>query len=165
MHGSSVTNPLGDPVFGVLLVAHVGVAAVGFGAMVATGVQGWRAGREPDPARAEALRRYFRPGVNWAARTVYLVPVLGVALVADSGGAYGFGDRFVDIGLAVWVVSVALAETVLWPAERQVQRVLRDGWPDGGDAGLHRACRQLAWCAPALTALFAVAAAVMAARP
>lgn len=161
MYGASVTNP----VFGVLLVVHIAVAVVGFGAMVATGVQGWRLGRAEDPAEAEGLRRYFRPGVNWAARAVYLVPVLGVALVVDSGGTYHVTDPFVEVGLGVWVVAVALAETVLWPAERQVQQAMRHGWPGRPGAGLDRACRQLARTAPVLAALFLAAVVVMAAKP
>lgn len=120
MSDASITSPA----FGVLLVGHVAAALVGFGALGATGMQGWRLGRTRDPERVAALRRYFRPGVNWAARCIYLVPVFGVALVAASGGTYRVGDPFVEVGLGLWVVAVLAAELVVWPAERQVQQAL-----------------------------------------
>ena len=72
----------------------------------------------------DALVRYYRPGVNWVGRVLFLVPVLGVALVAMSGGEWGRSDAWVTIGLAaVGGVAVA-AEAVLWPAERRLQ----EGW-------------------------------------
>lgn len=125
-----------DPVFGVVLVFHVLAALVGFGALVISGLQGLLLARARDAARVEGLRRFFRPGTNWAARAVYLVPALGAALVAIGRRQYGFGDGFVVTGLAVWATTVLLAETVLWPAERRVQAALHPRGRDrraGGD--------------------------------
>lgn len=160
MLGSATSRPL----FGILLAAHVGVALGGFGALVTTGVQGYRLGRVRDPQTAATLRRYFRPGTNWAARTLYLVPVLGVALVEASGGTYRFDDRFVEIGLALWAVAVAIAEAVLWPAERRVQRALAAGWPEVAATDVQADCRRLTWSAAVLTVIFLVAVVVMAGR-
>lgn len=181
MSDASITSPA----FGVLLVGHVAAALVGFGALGATGMQGWRLGRTRDPERVAALRRYFRPGVNWAARCIYLVPLFGVALVATSGGTYRVGDPFVEVGLGLWVVAVLAAELVVWPAERQVQQALAaepaavpgspvPGSPVAGSpvsgpvvpgTALARSCRQLAASVPVVVVLFAGAVAVMAARP
>lgn len=113
-----------SPVFGILLVAHITAALVGFGALGATGIQGWRLARTRDPARLVAIRRYFRPGVNWAARCVYLVPVFGVALIVASGGTYRPEDTFVQVGIGLWVAAVLTGELLVWPAERVVQRAL-----------------------------------------
>ena len=61
----------------------------------------------------EPLRRYFRPGVNWAGRTVYGIPVFGFALLAMSQGAYALGDGWVLGGLALFVAFALLAEGVV----------------------------------------------------
>jgi hypothetical protein len=50
--------------------------------------------------------------------------VLGVALIAMSGGQWGYSDLWVTIGLGVWVVVAMLAEGVLWPAERRLQELV-----------------------------------------
>lgn len=152
------------PLFGVLLALHVAVALGGFGALMVTGVQAWRLMRVTDTTTAEQLRRFFRPGTNWAARTLYLVPVLGAALVVTSGGADRFSDPFVETGLGLWACAVVLAEAVLWPAERRVQRMLAAGWPDRPSAELRRDCGRMAASAAVLTVIFLVAVVVMAGR-
>lgn len=128
-HGAVAGPPVTNPLFGIVLVLHITAALVGFGALAVTALQAHRLGRTSDPTLLATLRRYFRPGVNWAARAVYLVPLLGATLVGLSGGTYRFGDTFVEIGLVLWLVTVLLAEAVLWPAERQVQQALRPPAP------------------------------------
>jgi len=133
--------------------------------MVMTGVQGARLRRGPRGRSAAALARYFGPGVNWAARAVYLVPVFGLLLVAMSRGAFDLHDLFVDIGLAIWLASVLVAELVLWPGERRIQQILAGGWPAEIDGELDRVCRQVAWSAPVLALAFVGAASVMVLKP
>jgi hypothetical protein len=70
---------------------------------------------------SETLQRYFRPGVNWAGRTIYGIPVFGFALLGMSQGAYAVTDAWVLLGLLLFVGVALLAECVLWPAERRVQ--------------------------------------------
>ncbi len=161
----AATHAPTGPAFSVVLVLHVLAAAVGYGAMVMTGVQADRVRRGPRAPGAESARAFFRSGANWAARAVYLVPVLGVSLVAMSRGAFGVGDTFVDVGLGVWVASVTVAETVLWPAERAVQRALRDGWPDDDLAPLARECRRVTRASAFLGTAFVGVAVVMAVKP
>ena len=91
----------------------------------------------------EALRRYFRQGVNWAGRTIYGIPVFGFSLLALSQGAYALRDGWVLGGVALFAAVVLVAEGVLWPAERRLQLAVaavtsgpvpgRSGGP--GDAG------------------------------
>ena len=85
----------------------------------------------PDP-----VRRYFRPGVNWAGRAIWGIPVFGFALLAMSQGAYGLRDGWIMGGLAIFVVVALLGEGVLWPAERRVQAGLGSGAePDAAAIG------------------------------
>ena len=89
----------------ILLMLHVLCAVVGFGTMVVTGVQAARARRGPSAPGADGVRRYFRPGVNWAGRALYGVPVFGFCLIVASHGAFDAGDGFVVVGLIVWLVA------------------------------------------------------------
>lgn len=154
------------PLYSVLLLLHVLCAVVGFGAVVVTGVQATRARRGPSAPGSDAVRRYFRPGVNWAGRLLYGVPLFGFALLGASKGAYRAGDGFVTVGLAVWLAAAGLAELVVWPGERRLQVEVTERWDEPGDAAdLDRQCRRLAVGAVTMAALFLVATVVMIGKP
>jgi len=114
------------PAYDLVLLAHVLLAVVG---LVALGVAGGSAlalrrvlaRGAPVP---DALARYYRPGVNWAGRLLFLVPVFGVALLAMSGGQWGFADTWVSVGMAGWALVAVAAEVVVWPGERRLQEVV-----------------------------------------
>jgi uncharacterized membrane protein len=149
-----------------LLLFHVLCAVVGFGTMVVTGVQAARARRGPSASGAEGVRRYFRPGVNWAGRALYGVPVFGFALLAASDGAFEAGDGFVVVGLTMWLLSALLAEAVVWPGERRIQVELTERWGEAGTApALDRDCRRVAAGAAALALLFVAATVIMVGKP
>lgn len=152
--------------YSVLLLLHVAAAVVGFGAIVLTGVQAARARRGPAQPAAVALRRYFRPGVNWAGRVVYGVPVLGFALVAASGGAFDASDGFVVAGLLLWLAGAALAEIVVWPAERRIQAVVSERWDDQVTrTTLERDCALASACGAVVAGIFVAAMVVMVGKP
>ena len=114
------------PAFDVVLLLHVGCVLVGLvttttAAATASRLRRLVSGPAPLPA---PLRRYFRPGINWAGRTAYGIPVFGFALVAMSQGAYALGDGWVLGGLALFVAFALVAEGALWPAERRLQVIL-----------------------------------------
>jgi hypothetical protein len=121
--------------FDLVLILHVGFMLVGLASVLATGIEAWRARRGPDAASAPSVARYFRPGINWPGRSLYLVLVLGLVLVAMSRGSYDFSDPFVQIGLILWITAISLAEMVVWPGERQLQGIVSGG-RDMGTAGV-----------------------------
>jgi hypothetical protein len=121
--------------FDLVLILHVGFVLVGLASLLATGIQAWRARRGPEAPSAPSVARYFRPGINWPGRSIYLVLVLGLTLVAMSGGAYGFSDPFVEIGLILWIVAVSLAEMLVWPGERLLQVIVSGVDGSGGGSG------------------------------
>ena len=152
--------------YSILLLLHVAAAVVGFGAVALTGVQAARARRGPGQPAAAALRRYFRPGTNWPARALYAVPVLGFALVADSGGAWEAGDSWVVAGLVLWLAATVLAEVAVWPGERRLQLVVSERWDDPGAAGdLEAASRRVVASSAVLVAVFVAALVVMVGKP
>jgi hypothetical protein len=171
-----------------LLLLHVLCAVVGFGTMAVTGVQAARARRGPSWPGSEGVRRYFRPGVNWAGRVLYGVPVFGFSLIGASHGAFRAADSFVVIGLVLWLVATLMAEAVVWPGERRIQLEITARWSDSGvggaadgaaaagaagvaggagaDAGaLDRDCRRVAASAAVLAVLFVAATVIMVGKP
>ena len=117
--------------FDIVLLLHVACVVVG---LVTTATAAATAARlrrllgSPLPL-PETLRRYFRPGVNWAGRTVYGIPVFGFALLAMSQGAYALGQGWVLGGLAIFGAVALLGEGLLWPAERRLQIPSRRAMP------------------------------------
>jgi hypothetical protein len=172
---AAVTFPAGPTVvhavptgagYSVLLLLHVACAIVGFGAVAVTGAQARKARRGPTGPGADGVRRYFRPGVNWAARTLYGVPLFGFALVSASNGAFSGGDGFVVAGLGLWSLAAVGAEVVVWPGERRIQAVVSRGWETAGtDRRFDLDCRRVSAAAGILSGVFVAAFVVMIAQP
>jgi uncharacterized membrane protein len=157
--------------FDIVLLLHVACAVVGLVTTVAATTTAGRlqrllAASAPLP---EPLRRYFRPGVNWAGRTMYGIPAFGFALLAMSQGAYALGDGWVLAGLALFVVVALLAEGVMWPAERRLQVAFSavgteaGPFPDGDAVG--RDARAMARAAGAALVLLVAGMVIMVAQP
>ncbi len=142
--------------FDIVLLLHVGCVIVGLVTTVAAAATASRLRRllragTPPP---EPLLRYFRPGINWAGRTIYGIPVFGFALLAMSQGAYALREGWVLAGIGLFAGVALLAEGVLWPAERRLQTAvagglttegpLPEGAPADGDAW---AMGRAAWAA------------------
>jgi uncharacterized membrane protein len=152
-------------VFDIVLLLHVACATVGLGTVVVSGVQAGRllaaGGAGPSPT----LVAYFAPGVNWVGRVLYAVPLLGLALLGLSQGAYGLDDGWVQWGLGLWVVAILCAEGLLWPAERRIQSKLEAHGADPAAPELRRACRTTCLAAGWLVAVLILAIVLMVARP
>jgi hypothetical protein len=108
------------PLYDVLLVAHVASAVLGFGSIA---IGGWAASvgcRSSDPMGVEWVVRFFRPGIDWPGRVIFLVPVLGLTMLLG-------GDRsevarvWPWLGLTIWSAAAGLATAMGWPAERRAQ--------------------------------------------
>jgi len=151
--------------YSVLLLLHIGSAVIGFGAVSMTGWQAWRAARGPGAPAADSVRRYFRPGANIAARALYGVPVFGLGLVVDSHGAFTGNDGFVVAGLILWLGATVVAEVVVWPGERRLQQMVRDGWEAGRGRPVADEGRRVAAAATVLVVVFVVAVVLMVTQP
>lgn len=164
--------------FDVVLLCHVLAAVVAMGTVAAGGVAGARVRAARRGPVAASVVRYFAPGTNWAGRTLYAVPLLGLVLLGLSHGAYGFDDTWVRTGLGLWASATALGEAVLWPAERRVQRGLHPvgAVPAAGPSPttsaavavtgeVRAACARLCAAALGVEALLVAAMVVMVARP
>lgn len=167
---------MNTPLYDVVLALHVASALAGFGA---TGLTGWYAaavGRRPAGLEAERLRRYFRPGVNWAARALLLVPLLGGTLLALQHGQ-DVGQPYPWIGLALWFAAVGVASARVWPGERRIQAAIATGEllpapailapaaHSGSGSELTALCRQVERAAAVTSVIFVLALAVMVIQP
>jgi uncharacterized membrane protein len=157
--------------FDVVLLLHVGCVVVG---LVTTTTAATTATRLRRLVRASApvpepLRRYFRPGVNWAGRTIYGIPAFGFALLAMSQGGYALGDGWVLGGLALFVAVALLAEGVMWPAERRLQTAVdsagTNAAPPPGTDSMESDATSMARAAGAALVLLVVAVVIMIAQP
>jgi len=155
------------PAYTVVLICHVAAVLVGVVAVVASGVAAARVLRSGGRPISPSVRTYFAPGVNWAGRVLYLVPAFGVTLVELSHGVYPITAAWVLCGIGLWISAMILAEGILWPAERRVQRALAAdvGTPGEVPPDARRACRTVCLSAAVVLLLLLVAMAVMLAKP
>jgi uncharacterized membrane protein len=149
-----------DAAYDVVLLAHVLAAVVGLGSVVVAGAYALVL-RSAGPGR-ESVRRYYRPGVNWAGRVLFLIPVLGVVLMAQSHGDWSFADGWITIGLALWTVAAVVAEMALWPAERRLQVAVAG---PTAEAELGSTCLRVVGLSAALSVALVAATVVMVAKP
>ncbi|MGH9097594.1 MAG: DUF2269 family protein [Acidimicrobiales bacterium] len=148
----------------VVVLAHVLSAVIGFGAVGVAGAYALILGRRGPTS--ESVVRYYRPGVNWAGRVLFVVPVLGFVLIGMSHnphGGYAVSDGWVMVGLWLWAVAALAAEMVLWPTERRLQQLVAAGeWQDPAHRSL---TRRVAWTSGGLLIIFVVSMVVMVAKP
>jgi hypothetical protein len=166
-----------SPAYDIVLLAHVLSALVGFGAVVVAG--GYALALRHAGPGGEAVRRYYRPGINWGGRVLFLVPVLGVALIAMSHGRWGYSDGWVGLGLVLWAAAATVAEMALWPTERRLQQLVaalptgarspEPGTPEPPgptqEAELQALCLRAVLLAALLFVVAVVATVVMVAKP
>ena len=120
--------------YDVVLLLHVACVVVGIVTIATAAATARRLDRLARTAAPlpEPVRRYFRPGVNWAGRTIYGIPVFGFALLGLSHGAYAVTDGWVLSGLVLFVAFVLSAAA--WGVLRLGRRRPKTLFTDFGDA-------------------------------
>lgn len=155
--------------FDVVLGLHVASALVALASVAATGayagmVGSAAGGKQIDARRAQAQRRFFRPGPNWPARVIFLVPVFGIALLAMDGGFTRVREAWLLASIGCWLAAAVVALLNLWPAEARIQRVLETS-TDLGHPELARAARQASLSATIVDLLMVAAFVLMVIKP
>jgi hypothetical protein len=146
--------------YDVVLLAHVLSALIGLGAVVVAG--GFALALARSGPSSESIRRYYRSGINWGGRVLFLVPVFGVVLISMSKGVWSFSDGWIVGGLALWSVAALGGEMVLWPAERQLQIAVNE--PDA-PVSLRSQCLVVMTTAVVMVIVLLVATVMMVAKP
>jgi hypothetical protein len=156
------------PGYDLLVVLHALSAVIGFGAVGVTGTYAARARSAPEPRKDPRLGRYFRPGTNWAERSLLLTPLLG-GLVLGVGDRPAVSQPWPWIGLGCWAIAAAIASAWSWPAERRIQDWL--GAPADCEevtndlAQFQRECRVVVRTSSVISVCFFVAVVVMVSQP
>ncbi|HVA08646.1 MAG TPA: hypothetical protein VNG12_18080 [Acidimicrobiales bacterium] len=155
--------------YDVVLLLHVGCVVVALAAVTTSAATAARV-RKVLVAKAilpDSVVRYFRPGVNWAGRTVFGIPVFGFALLAMSRGAFALRDGWILGGFAIFVAAALLTEGALWPAERRLQRSLLPYREGGATAApdVSRDARVMELSAGATLVLLVAGSVLMVAQP
>jgi hypothetical protein len=151
-----MTNPLYDLAF----VAHVAASVIGFGAIGASGLAASRARRLTAPLSDPGTLRFFKPGIDWPARLIFLVPVLGLVILFGSDRA-ATHDFWPWMGFGIWAVATGLATAWCWPAERRAQQALEAEQVDA----FRQACYQMETAVGLVAICFAFAVLVMILQP
>lgn len=99
---------------------------VGYGS---NAVAGWYAARAKAGVIDEEMRRFLGDGIALAQWCVILVPVAGVALLADHNLADVGRSWFIG-AVASWVVTAVVLISVGWPAQRRITRELATAFPN-----------------------------------
>jgi hypothetical protein len=155
--------------FDLVLLLHVACVVVGLATTIASAATASRVQRliERSAPLSDAMTRYFAPGVNWAGRVMYGIPVFGFALLAMSRGAYALRDVWVMGGLGLFALLLLVAEGLLWPSERRLQGTLAEPMAKGvpPEAALLSDARVMRWSAAACIVLLLAGSALMVAQP
>lgn len=118
--------------FTFLLFAHVAMAVIWVGGALMMQLFGMRVTASGDPARMAT----FGHDVEWIANRVFvpgslLAFLTGVLLVIESE-AYGFGDDWIVIGLALYATTFLAGVSFLGPEAGRVGKLTAAGAPDAG---------------------------------
>jgi predicted integral membrane protein DUF2269 len=107
------------------LVAHILCSIVGFGAVFLNGLYGRQVKSKRGP-EGLAIFQANELVSNVAEFFIYAVFVLGLLLVWLSDGAWAFGDLWVWSSIVLFLLALGLAQGVLRPALRRMERLMTE---------------------------------------
>ena len=159
-------DPPSSKAYDLLLLVHGGVALVALVSIVASAVaaRAVERTRSGEPWPPSALR-FFSPGEEIAGRTIYLVPLTGIALIASSRGSVSASDAFVQIGIGIWILAAVVAEVAVFAPGSALRHLLASTPTAPADHSWRRPAVRLRWGVDLVALLFVVAAVIMVAQP
>lgn len=120
-----------SPAFVVLLLAHVALGVLGYGA---NAMAGWSARDVAVHGPTASAARFFDGRISIGQYLVFGVPIVGIIMLVVRAG-YVVGQGWFLGAVTLWVVTIALLTARGWPRQRELGRLLSEG---GDDATLHR---------------------------
>ncbi len=113
-----------SPIYDTLLIVHVLVGMLGYGAVIFSGVFSRKLLREGPSA---STRKYFDGSPNIPGMFIGLVPVFGVlVLLIGKGNLRDLTKGWFDLAVTIWVVSAAVAFMRVFPPERKLHLALEE---------------------------------------
>lgn len=116
---------INNPIYVLLLILHVGIGLVGFGA---NAMAGWTARDIAHQGPTESVRRFFDGKISLAQWCVVLVPVFGISLLVVRD-ASDISKPWFLVAVTIWVVTLGLLTARGWPAQRRLGSLLNEIGP------------------------------------
>ncbi len=105
----------GSAIYRIVLLLHIATAIVGFGGLLANGINNAKAFRSPAGV-AKTLLEGSQQVAKTAYYAIYALFLLGIVLVAVSGGAFSFSELWISISFLVVIVVVGVSHGMVRPA-------------------------------------------------
>jgi len=107
-----------DTAYEVVKTLHILLAIVGFGTVMLAGIYGKAAGTRLGPV-GRGIAETNAKANKVAEYCIYLVPLLGFALIGMSDKAYTFKQTWVTVSIGLYVLALVGSLVVLQPAEKR----------------------------------------------
>ncbi|WP_298207414.1 hypothetical protein [Ferrimicrobium sp.] len=128
---------INNPFYVILLICHVGIGLIGFGA---NAMAGWTARDAAHTGPTESVRSFFDGKVSLAQWCVVLVPVFGISLLVVRD-ASDIGQGWFLAAVTIWVITLGLLTARGWPAQRKLGTLLKSATGldacEGNDLEIH----------------------------
>ncbi|MGI9598491.1 MAG: hypothetical protein ACR2QK_20160 [Acidimicrobiales bacterium] len=102
-------------IYRIVLLLHIAATVVGFGGLIANGLNNARAFRSP-VGQARTLLLANQSVSKIASYGMYALLALGIVLVAISDSAFSFGAPWVSAAFVVWFVMIGIFHGLVRPA-------------------------------------------------
>lgn len=113
--------------YDLFLAGHLLSVLVGYGSITITGIYATKTHKrldEPEKIELDSVKRYFKPGTNWPERMIFMIPIFGVPLLSLDGAKNNLLDPWVLATTLMWIATLYLSITRIWPSEKIVQSIL-----------------------------------------
>jgi uncharacterized membrane protein len=110
-------------IYKALLVLHILAAIVGFGSVFLNGIHGVQAKKRGGREGLAIADSAMAVG-NVSEKVIYAVFLLGVALVVTSDDVWSFGDLWVSVSMALFIVAVGLSHGMLMPNLHRMRELM-----------------------------------------
>lgn len=105
----------GSALYRVILMAHIVTAVIGFGGLLANGINNARAFHSR-AAQAKTLLQGSQAVAKTADLAIYALLAFGIVLIAVSDSAFSFGAPWVSAAFVVWFAIVGVSHGMVRPA-------------------------------------------------
>jgi uncharacterized membrane protein len=109
-----------DNLYRALLVLHIALVIVGFGGVVLNGVYGAQAKKRGGSEGLAITEANFFVSTKIAEICIYLVPLVGFALIGVSDGVWSFSQTWVGLSIVLYVVALGITHSMILPSVKRL---------------------------------------------
>jgi uncharacterized membrane protein len=109
-----------DDFYKLLLVLHIVLVIVGFGGVVLNGVYGAQAQKRGGSEGLAITEANYFVSTKISEICIYLVPLVGFALIGASDGAWTFSQTWVWLSLVLYVIALGITHSMILPSAKRL---------------------------------------------